>query len=285
MLEHKFYVIDDSAWRQFEKWETMQRDSFGVIGGGKSRVGNEWCEDTVDTMNRLAFNWKEMEYGEISEAVLASFKELSGESDGDYMKVNAVKDLNVRYRKDVRSQQWKLKISFAVNHPPRDVYHFLVQQMVHKEWDKRQRGQSWNSKVIEQRKHQQLDAQHFVVHQTFKSFNSPYKFSDFVLLTCLKPDHDARRYSIVFSSVSNYDDLPENINTMNVQRATLLPSGFEIRAIKDSKGKSHVSYRAHMTNESVLTVSADLLGETDELFQSMLSIERLITESHSAQMD
>jgi len=282
-VDHKFYVPDDSAWRQFEKWEKMQRDSFGVIGGGKNRVGgNEWFEDTEHTMNRLAFNWQEMEYAEISEAVLASFKELSAESDDDYIKVATGKELNVRYRKDVRNEQWKMKISFAVNHPPRDVYRFLVDEMVNKEWDKKMRGQSWNSKVIEQRKLMCCDERHYVIQRTFKNFNSPYKFSDFVLLMCLRPDDQAGRYSIVCSSVSNYEDLPENKNMMNVQRVTLLPSGFEIRATKDNPMKSHVSYRAHMTNESVLTVSADLLGETDELFSSMMNIEKLISAS---QMD
>jgi len=280
-LDHKFYVPDDSAWRQYQKWRAMQRDNFGVIGGGKSGgMSNEWVDDDENDL-KLAFNWKEMEFGEISEAIMSGFRELSAESDEKFMMVATERALRVRYRKDLLSQRWKLKISFAVKHPPRDVYEFLVQELVHKEWSKRERDRSWNKKVVSQRKHRVLDDRHFVVHQIFKKFNSPFKFSDFVLLICLRPDVKTKRFVIAFASIANYDDLAENNNAMNAQRATLLPSGFEIRATRDNPERSHVSYRAHMTNESVLTVSADLLGETDELFQSMLGIEKLITASHS----
>lgn len=275
-LEHKFYVPDESAWKQFEKWEKIQKDSFGVSGDGLNGRRNEWFEDNNDKSSRLAYNWKEMEYKEISENIFSLFRELSTESDLEYQKVHTVKnhDLKVRYKKDPFTQQWKLKITFAVNHPPKLVYSFLKNQMINKSWNSKQSDMSWNTKIVEQSLNKKLDNFHYIIHQTYKSFNSPYKFSDFILLTCLKSDIKSKRYHLLFSSISNYDD---EVSDNNTSRAVLLPSGFEIRPTKDNINKSHVSYRAHMTNESVLTVSADLLGETNELFESMSRIEQLIS--------
>ena len=280
-IDHKFYVPDESAWKQFEKWEKIQKDSFGVVGGGLNGRRNEWFEDNdLDKSSRLAYNWKEMEYKEISEHIFSTFRELSAESDADYQKVNTMKhsDLKVRYKKDKFTGQWKLKITFAVKHPPKNVYNFLMNQMINKSWNAKQADMSWNTKIIQQQLHRKLDSSHYIIHQTYKSFNSPYKFSDFVLLTCLKSDIKSKRYHILFSSVTNYDDeSKENTDNDNTKRAVLLPSGFEIRPTNSDVNRSHVSYRAHMTNESVLTVSADLLGETNELFESMSRIEQLIS--------
>jgi len=275
-LEPKFYVPDDDAWRQFEKWDAMQRDSFGVVGGGAGRRGGMREEATENSLRALNWNGG-ASVSEMAERVVASFKALAAESEEQYIKVGGPPQLKVRYRKEGKSE-WKLKCTFAVEHPPSEVYRFLVREMVSKGWDATQSDMSWNTKIVAQQRQRMIDAQHCVVHQTLKCFNSPYKLRDFVLFTCLRPDEAAKRYLLVFASVSGYEELPESGNP-NVQRAVMLPSGFEIRPTKDNVNKSHVSYRAHLTNESVLTVSADLLGETDELFQSMLRIEQLISAS------
>eukprot|EP00485_Elphidium_margaritaceum_P019933 CAMPEP_0202728948 /NCGR_PEP_ID=MMETSP1385-20130828/185884_1 /ASSEMBLY_ACC=CAM_ASM_000861 /TAXON_ID=933848 /ORGANISM="Elphidium margaritaceum" /LENGTH=589 /DNA_ID=CAMNT_0049395201 /DNA_START=31 /DNA_END=1800 /DNA_ORIENTATION=- len=291
-LDHKFYVPDEAAWKHYEKWEKLQRDSFGVAGGTKRR--NEFFEDDLNEQQmEYAYNWDEMQYAEIAENIFSLYRELSAESDADYQKVNTVKNdcgLKVRYKKDPFTKQWKLKITFAVDHPPESVYNFLSTQMINVHWTADQSDMSWNTKIIQQQQVEKLDAMHFIIHQTYKSFNSMYKFSDFLLLTCLRKDVQAKRFHILFASVNNYrvslhssqqqqskmQQILKN-NNSNTKRAILLPSGFEIRPTKENVNKSHVSFRAHMTNESVLTVSADLLGETDELFKSMLRIQQLIS--------
>eukprot|EP01084_Bolivina_argentea_P115927 206082_1 len=108
-LDHKFYVPDESAWKQFEKWKKIQADSFGVSGGGH-KFANEWFfeEERMMKESFVYYNWKEMEYGEISENIFSLFRELSTESDSEYQKVNTFKnDLKVRYKKE--KNHWKLK--------------------------------------------------------------------------------------------------------------------------------------------------------------------------------
>eukprot|EP00483_Globobulimina_turgida_P001375 UN01377 len=241
-LEHKFYVPDDSAWKQFEKWEKIQKDSFGVTGTHqKSLYG---ARNNTDMGYGIGYNWKEMEYKEISENIFSLFRELSTESDQEYQKVQTQslkKDLKVRYKKDIYTEHWKLKITLNIDHPPLSVYNFLCNQMINKSWNAKQSDMSWNTKIIQQEKHSILDKNHYIIHQTYKSFNSPYKFNDFVLLTCLKNDIKSKRYHIIFASINNFDDLPSD-NSNNTKRAVLLPSGFEIRPTKDNVNKSHVSY-------------------------------------------
>eukprot|EP00485_Elphidium_margaritaceum_P003323 CAMPEP_0202693124 /NCGR_PEP_ID=MMETSP1385-20130828/7329_1 /ASSEMBLY_ACC=CAM_ASM_000861 /TAXON_ID=933848 /ORGANISM="Elphidium margaritaceum" /LENGTH=587 /DNA_ID=CAMNT_0049348765 /DNA_START=19 /DNA_END=1782 /DNA_ORIENTATION=- len=284
-LDRKMYVPDDDAWKRYEKWEKLQEDSFGVIGGGHNKRRNAWFEDAANINDNMeqafAYNWAELEYKEVSENIFSLFRELSMD-EKDYQKVNAIKNdcgLKVRYKKDPFTKQWKLKITFAVDHPPEHVYNFLSTQMIYVNWTANQSDMSWNTKIIQQQQVEKLDHMHYIVHQTYKAFNSSYRYTDFLLFTCLRADSKAKRYHILFASVNNYHVLPhiQLMNLPNSKRSILLPSGFEIRPAKDNVNKSHVSFRAHYTNESVLTVSADLLGETDELFHSVLRIEQLIS--------
>eukprot|EP01083_Nonionella_stella_P286276 974381_1 len=86
-LEHKFYVPDDSAWKQFEKWEKIQKDSFGVGRGYNSFGINQLIHYNDGDASLWGYNWKEMEYKEISENIFSLFRELSTESDQEYQKV------------------------------------------------------------------------------------------------------------------------------------------------------------------------------------------------------
>merc|ERR1712087_10396 len=111
----------------------------------------------------------------------------------------------------------------------------------------------------------------------YKSFNSPYKFRDFVLLRIFKEvelGNNCKQYFILCSSLSNYDKVPETTDKM---RCIIYPSGFEIRAYSNISRRSFIEHRLHFTSESVNIVTADLLGECDELFQSMTRISSLIT--------
>jgi hypothetical protein len=139
-----------------------------------------------------------------------------------------------------------------------------------------QMASKWNTKIIEQKIAEQLDEQHLIVHSTYKSFNSPYKFRDFVTLDCLRCEQEVERYFLLYASICNYDNLPE---FKGRDRTVVLPSGFDIRPTQQNANRSHVSYRSIMTAGSISLVSADLLLESDELFQSILNIDRLITEN------
>ena len=56
-------------------------------------------------------------------------------------------------------------------------------------------------------------------------------------------------FAIVYASISNYDNKPE---MKGRHRTVLLPSGFDIRPHPNNPSNHcKVSYRAHMTNESV----------------------------------
>ena len=136
--------------------------------------------------------------------------------------------------------------------------------------------EGWNRKIVEWRLVQRFDdGNHFVMEETYKSFNSPYKFRDFVVLRCFRENYNNEgRHLMVFSSISNYDKIPESKDKL---RTIILPTGFEVKPYGNDKTRSRVSFRAHMTNESILLVSADLLGETDELFQSLARIGDLVT--------
>ena len=82
------------------------------------------------------------------------------------------------------------------------------------------------------------------------------------------------RYFIICSSLSNYNKMPETADKL---RCIFYPSGFEIRPYHNNQTKkTHISYRLHLTSQSVNIITADLLGECDELFQSMLRIPSLI---------
>ena len=133
--------------------------------------------------------------------------------------------------------------------------------------------EGWNRKMVDQKVVERLDDTNFVYEETYKSFNSPYKFRDFVVLRCFRKNYkNENRHLMVFSSISNYDKIAESKEKL---RTIILPSGFEIKPYENNPNRSHVSFRAHMTSESILLVSADLLGETDELFESLARIEKL----------
>jgi len=142
--------------------------------------------------------------------------------------------------------------------------------------------ENWNCKMIESKIEAKLDENHIITHETYKSLNSPYKFRDFVLLKCFvvdnsnnnKNSNNANRYCIVFSSISNYEPLPEVKDKI---RCILLPSGFEIKKYNNDNNQCQISYNCHMTSESILLFTPDLLGETDELFQSLIRIEELVS--------
>ena len=271
-LDMKMYVNDDTALNKYLQWNKKQQIAFVNV-----TTVNDDGMNIQTKLNETGFDWNKMRYKEISECIFESFGILSNESDDEYQRVltNTMMDkrLNVRYKKDIESKQWKMKVSFVIDHPAKIVYDYIVYDMMNNNTS------SWNTKIMEQKMNKLLDKNHFIVHQTFSSFNSQDKFMDFVLLTCLKVDYvevETMRYMILFSSINNYNDL--YIQKGNKDRAILLPSGFEICSVKNDENKCIISYIAHMTKTSILTMSADLLGETDEFFKALFNIEQLISD-------
>jgi len=140
-----------------------------------------------------------------------------------------------------------------------------------------------------------------IVHYVFKAFSSPYKFRDFCLLRCTTELNGSRL--IAMRSVT-HPRIPEQ---KNYQRAIFYPTGYlivpndgssqPIEGLKSPSGKllrpeskeeikgrtrppatngSILTFIAQMDRDSVLLVSPDLLGETDELLQSMRNLEKLL---------
>merc|ERR1712176_464588 len=58
-LEHKFYVPDDSAWRQFEKWSKIRKDSFGVNAYVNKGYDGVDGDSMMINIYQNLYNWKE----------------------------------------------------------------------------------------------------------------------------------------------------------------------------------------------------------------------------------
>ncbi|ETO10441.1 sorting nexin-29 [Reticulomyxa filosa] len=187
-------------------------------------------------------------------------------------------------------KSWKVRICVTLNHSAKDVYNFLVLGYVR---NKDGVVQGWNRKVIDWKPLAKLDDQHIIYQETYKSFNSPYKFRHFVVLRYLKPNEEKGIYKVVFASVSNFESLiPEwdgkkqiegndqeseaYADAKELQNAYILPSGFYIEQSDKNRDQCRLEFIAHMTPESVLILAPDLLGETRELFESVAGIEQLV---------
>lgn len=141
-----------------------------------------------------------------------------------------------------------------------------------------------------------------IVHYVFKSFSSPYKYRDFCLLRSWTELQNGVRL-IAMRSVFRYalrksmtyllkvihPRVPER---KDYTRAILYPTGFLI-VPKDSephaggdttakadteRKRSQLTFIAQLDRESVLLLSPDLLGETDELLVSMMNLEKVLQE-------
>jgi len=173
----------------------------------------------------------------------------------------------------------EIKISFECDHEPEDIFKFLRRSYVGgisgSGGDSNNNG--WDKKLIDRKVVTQLDGDHFIMHEVYKSFNSPYKFRDFLVLRSFREQQlsdDTKKYFVVWSSITNYKKMPESAEKL---RCVLYPSGFEICPYnRGVTKKSRIVFRLHLSSESVNIVTADLLGETDELFQSMVRISALI---------
>jgi len=217
------------------------------------------------------------------------------DNNGDKEKINEndhmnkeISEIFVPMRPD---NSWKVRIIITIHHSAKDVYNFLVLGYIK---NKDGMVQGWNRKVIDWKPLVKLDDQHIIYQETYKSFNSPYKFRHFVVLRYLKPNPEKGIYKVMFASVSNYEsfiserkeekkieiryeELTEtNADTKDIQKAYILPSGFHIEQDVKNQNQCQLEFIAHLTPESVLILAPDLLGETNELFESVASIGHLV---------
>ncbi len=124
-----------------------------------------------------------------------------------------------------------------------------------------------------------------IVHYVYKSFSSPYKYRDFCLMRSWTTLEDGRALLAMRSVL--HPQVPEQKDYI---RAILYPTGYIVAPVPAADGKQtadakrcRVTFVAQMDRESVLLMSPDLLGETDELLASISNFARLMRESQTAQ--
>ena len=300
-LDPTVYVCDAEAWVQYLKWSMFVNDSY-IVGidlepeqlekeqdlfnihkyKGKFEEDEEKKEIVSKHKHHsLSFNYKLM-----ANEIFHKFQQFGLEPDDEYRSIQKVNgkysgvNMRVRCKKEAQTDHWKVKISFVVNHAPNEIYEFLKKGYFEEQTENQQplSNNGWNKKLIDTKVIKRLDDDNFIMHEVFKSFNSPYKFRDFVILRTFKVQRlgkgSNKQYFILSSSLSNYDKVPETADKL---RCIIYPSGFEIKPYNNISKRSQVEQRMHFTSESVNIVTADLLGECDEMFQSLTRISSLIT--------
>lgn len=146
---------------------------------------------------------------------------------------------------------------------------------------------NWNRKVISWELMRTFDEKHDIIKEVYSCYNSAYKLYDVLYLrVCDKYYYQVGQrgtkiecYLMVFASISNFKENNSNNHNnfkTNCQRCVILPSGFEIRSDARDLKLSTVHFRTRLTNQSMLLYTPDLLGETDQLFQSFADLEKLI---------
>lgn len=294
-LDPTVYVSDAESWIQYLKWSKIQHDSY-IVGVNyepeEIEKDNEMFninlykklsnddDDEEKKSSKKRNNTDQFNHIKLGNVIFDKYQDFAFESDDEYRYIHKINEkysgisMQVRCKKDFYNDHWKLKISFIINYEPSLVFEYLRTSYVGSEDINKNMANSngWDKKLIDRRIVKKLDNDNFIMHEVYKSFNSPYKFRDFVVLRTFKKKEN-ERYFIICSSISNYNKVPETTDRL---RCILYPSGFEIRPYNNFTKKSHVSYRLHLTSESVNIITADLLGECDELFLSMLRIHSLI---------
>ncbi len=235
------------SWIQYLKWSKIQNDSyivginlepeqiekeesfFNIINYEDAENDNKEEEEDIQYHKHCEFNYKKL-----SLDIFEKYEHFSFEPDDEYRFIHKVNEkycgisMQVRCKKDFYNDHWKIKISFIINHEPLTVYNFLRMSYIDKN-DIIRNG--WDKKLIDKKIVTKLDTNNFICHEIYKSFNSPYKFRDFVVLRSFKKqelgnEYMSKRYFIICSSITKYKKIPEATDKL---RCIIYPSGFEIR--------------------------------------------------------
>merc|ERR1712232_292698 len=138
-------------------------------------------------MDLYGFNYKKL-----AKEIFETYEDFMYESDDEYRFIQKINEkyggisMNVRCKKDFNFDHWKLKISFIINHEPEIIYDFLKTSYVEMENNDAINANGWDKKLIDRKVVTKLDEDNYIIHEVFKSFNSPYKFRDFVVLRTFK---------------------------------------------------------------------------------------------------
>jgi len=208
--------------------------------------------------------------------------------------------VSIYYQKDPSQNIVTIKIATIIRFSVDVVANFVKDLKRQKEWDlKFHRG----SRLAK------FDANSDVVHMVFKSFSSPYKYRDFVLLRSMSKLENGG-YVLVSRSVIH----PLTPEQKGCVHAVLFPSGYILTPLGKVKGlplcpmkdrcvlkdQAHMSRYSHkaglqdtterclftfvaqLDREGVLIISPDLLGETTELRDSINNIKECLRHDHLA---
>jgi len=165
------------------------------------------------------------------------------------------------------------------------------------------RTKEWNLKFHKGRRVAAIDENSDVVHMVFKSFSSPYKYRDFVCLRSITKIENGGMVLVARSVL--HPNGPEQKGNV---RAVLFPSGYILTPLAKVKGlplcpmkdrcvlrdAAHMSRYSHkvglqeatercfftfvaqLDREGVLIASPDLLGESNELLDSINNIKECL---------
>jgi len=150
----------------------------------------------------------------------------------------------------------------------------------------------WDVKFHRGKRVAKLDNTSDVAHLVFKSFSSPYKYRDFCILRSWSKLEKGG--TILAARSILHPNAPEQKDNV---RAVLFPSGYIVSPLDNSmiedksssspSSSSHppssgctVTFIAQMDRESVLIISPDLLGESNELRQSFNNIRMYLQQQH-----
>jgi hypothetical protein len=117
-----------------------------------------------------------------------------------------------------------------------------------------------------------------IVHESYKAFNSPYKYRDFCLLRSWRKEADGG-YVVVNRSVQ-HPDIPEEKDSV---RSTMQASGFLLTPYTSQEEDGSTAFTlllwiVQLDREGILIFTPDLLNETDELFRSFDNLRKTVFE-------
>eukprot|EP00475_Leptophrys_vorax_P042443 TRINITY_DN8001_c0_g1_i1.p2 TRINITY_DN8001_c0_g1~~TRINITY_DN8001_c0_g1_i1.p2 ORF type:complete len:236 (+),score=58.35 TRINITY_DN8001_c0_g1_i1:658-1365(+) len=161
-----------------------------------------------------------------------------------------------------------LRVGLAIGHSPEEVLETLLDVPKKKDWD---------VKFHKGRVVKQISDNIDIVHESYKSFNSPYKYRDFCLLRSWRKEADGG-YVVMTRSVQ-HPDVPEQKDSV---RASMQASGFLLTPVTSHESSGPLSvtlllWIAQLDREGILIFTPDLLNETNELFQSFQNFRKVVS--------
>jgi len=189
--------------------------------------------------------------------------------------------VHLSYRKDADKDLTCLRASVIVNATPDQVTTALTDVADMPSWDVKLRSAS----VVHK-----LDEATDVIHLVYKSFASYYKCKDFSLLRSISRLDDGG-VLLMFRSVQS-SRCPE---IRECTRSSMRPSGYIVTPIntpalpasiagvvsetpedEESDACCMVTFLLQLDRDSVLLVSQDLLGESDDIIRTMLNLNTVL---------